>query len=156
LAFEHLVSNEYHCLEDLRSMSCYRTSSLEKHFDVSKVSYHSLCSSLCLLFLIKNVSFQNPTFVTTKHPTSCKHDVLSPFENLIFFFHLIFLLLLLFYLLRIFLNDISNAIPKVPHTLPPTPLPYPPILIFLALAFPCTGAYKVCVSDGPLFPVMAG
>jgi hypothetical protein len=59
-----------------------------------------------------------------------------------------------FYLLCIFLNDISNAIPKVPHTLPP-PLPYPPILIFLALAFPCTGAYIVCVSDGPLFPLMA-
>ena len=26
---------------------------------------------------------------------------------------------------------------------------------FLALAFPCTGAYTVCVSNGPLFPVMA-
>jgi hypothetical protein len=25
----------------------------------------------------------------------------------------------------------------------------------LALAFPCTGAYTVCVSNGPLFPVMA-
>jgi hypothetical protein len=25
----------------------------------------------------------------------------------------------------------------------------------LVLAFPCTGAYKVCVSNGPLFPVMA-
>jgi hypothetical protein len=25
----------------------------------------------------------------------------------------------------------------------------------LALVFPCTGAYKVCVSNGPLFPVMA-
>ena len=33
--------------------------------------------------------------------------------------------------------------------------PYPPILIFLALAFPYTGAYKVCVSNGPLFAVMA-
>ena len=38
----------------------------------------------------------------------------------------------------------------------PSPLlPYPPIPIFLALAFPCTGAYTVCVSNGPLFPVMA-
>jgi hypothetical protein len=35
------------------------------------------------------------------------------------------------------------------------PLPYPPIPIFLALAFPCTGAYKVCLTNGPLFPVMA-
>jgi hypothetical protein len=39
--------------------------------------------------------------------------------------------------------------------IPSPPLPYPPILIFLALVFPCTGAYKICVSDGPLFPVMA-
>jgi hypothetical protein len=39
--------------------------------------------------------------------------------------------------------------------IPSCPLRYPPIPIFLALAFPCTGAYKVCVSNGPLFPVMA-
>ena len=32
---------------------------------------------------------------------------------------------------------------------------YPLISIFLALVFPCTGAYTVCVSNGPLFPVMA-
>jgi hypothetical protein len=25
----------------------------------------------------------------------------------------------------------------------------------LALVFSCTGAYKVCLSNGPLFPVMA-
>jgi hypothetical protein len=30
---------------------------------------------------------------------------------------------ILFFLLRSFLNYISNAIPKVPHTLPPTSLP---------------------------------
>ena len=28
-------------------------------------------------------------------------------------------------------------------------------LVSMALAFPCTGAYKVYVSNGPLFPVMA-
>jgi hypothetical protein len=55
-----------------------------------------------------------------------------------------------FFLLRIFLNYISNAIPKVP---PPTPLPTHSH--FLALVFSCTGAYKVCLSNGPLFPVMA-
>jgi hypothetical protein len=38
---------------------------------------------------------------------------------------------------------------------PPTPTPLPTHFPFLALAFPCTGAYKVCVSNGPLFPVMA-
>jgi hypothetical protein len=53
-----------------------------------------------------------------------------------FFFFLFFNILL-----GIFLIYISNAIPKVPHTLPPTPLPTHSH--FLALAFPCTGAYKV-------------
>jgi hypothetical protein len=57
------------------------------------------------------------------------------------------------FLLGIFLIYISNAIPKVPHTLPPTPLLTHSH--FLALALPCTGAYKVCKSNGPLFPVMA-
>jgi hypothetical protein len=38
---------------------------------------------------------------------------------------------------------------------PPTPTPLPTHSPFLALAFPCTGAYKVWVSNGPLFPVMA-
>jgi hypothetical protein len=69
-----------------------------------------------------------------------------------------FLFLLL--LLGIFLVYIFNAIPKVPHTHPPNPLPTPPNPLpthspFLALAFPCTGAYKVCKSNGPLFAVMA-
>jgi hypothetical protein len=62
--------------------------------------------------------------------------------------------LLFFFLLGIFLVYISNAIPKVPHTLPPTPLPTHSH--FLALAFPCTGAYSLPVqwaslsSDGRL------
>jgi hypothetical protein len=38
---------------------------------------------------------------------------------------------------------------------PPTPTPLPTHSPFLALVFPCTGAYKVCKSNGPLFPVMA-
>ena len=38
----------------------------------------------------------------------------------------------------------------------PKSAPYPPTHShFLALAFPCTGAYKVCKSNGPLFPMMA-
>jgi hypothetical protein len=40
-------------------------------------------------------------------------------------------------------------------TYPPTPTPLPTHSPFLALAFPCTGAYKVCKSSGPLFAVMA-
>jgi hypothetical protein len=62
-------------------------------------------------------------------------------------------LFIFIFLLGIFLVYIFNAIPKVPHTHPPNPLPtHSPILV---LAFPCTGAYKVCVSNGPLFAVMA-
>jgi hypothetical protein len=38
---------------------------------------------------------------------------------------------------------------------PPTPTPLPTHSPFLALVFPSTGAYKVCKSNGPLFPVMA-
>jgi hypothetical protein len=57
------------------------------------------------------------------------------------------------FLLGIFLIYISNVIPKVTHTLPPNPLPTHSH--FLALAFPCTGAYKACKSNGSLFPVMA-
>jgi hypothetical protein len=45
------------------------------------------------------------------------------------------LLFIYLFLLHIFLNYISNAIPKVPHTLPPTSLPTHSHF-FLALAFP--------------------
>ena len=76
---------------------------------------------------------------------------ISSFTCLVVFSYNFFFFLI--YLLHIFLNDISNAIPKVPHTLPPTSLPSHSH--FLALSFPRTGAYKVCVSNGPLFPVMA-
>ena len=44
------------------------------------------------------------------------------------------------------------------HKSPPHPPPHTPLPThshFLALAFPCTGAYKVCLTNGPLFPVMA-
>jgi hypothetical protein len=55
-------------------------------------------------------------------------------------------------MLGIFFIYISNAIPKVLHTLPPTPLPTHSH--FLALVFPYTEAYKVCKTKGPLFPMM--
>jgi hypothetical protein len=57
-------------------------------------------------------------------------------------------------LLDIFFMYISNAIPKAHYTLPRpcSPTTHSP---FLALAFPYTGAYKVCNNKGPLFPVMA-
>jgi hypothetical protein len=37
----------------------------------------------------------------------------------------------------------------------PLSAPLPTYSHFLALAFPCTGAYKVCKTKGPLFPMMA-
>jgi hypothetical protein len=64
-----------------------------------------------------------------------------------------YFLFLFFFKLGIFLVYISNAIPKVPHTQTPQPLPtHSP---FLSLEFHCTGAYKVCKFKGLLFPVMA-
>jgi hypothetical protein len=38
---------------------------------------------------------------------------------------------------------------------PPTATPLPTHSPFLALVFPCTGAYKVCVSNGPSFDIYA-
>jgi hypothetical protein len=76
------------------------------------------------------------TYIQVKHPYIYKDNVF----------------LFKYFLLGIFLIYISNAVPSVPHILPP-PSPYPPN--FLALAFSCTGAYKVCLTNGPLFPVMA-
>jgi hypothetical protein len=69
------------------------------------------------------------------------------------YFLLLLWLLLLLLLLGIFFIYISNAITKVPHTLPTTPLPTHSH--FWALAFPYTEAYKVCKTNGPLFPLMA-
>jgi hypothetical protein len=68
--------------------------------------------------------------------------------------HTLKLLFLFYFLLGIFFIYISNAIPKVPHTLPP-PTPLPAHSHFLALVFPCTEAYKVCKTKGPLFPLIA-
>jgi hypothetical protein len=58
------------------------------------------------------------------------------------------------FLLDIFFIYISNAVSKVPYTLP-HPAPLPTHSHFLALAFPCIGAYKVCKTKGPLCPMMA-
>jgi hypothetical protein len=52
------------------------------------------------------------------------------------------------FFIRYFLHYISNAIPKVPYTLT-HPAPLPTHSHFLALAFPCTGANKVCKTKGP-------
>jgi hypothetical protein len=59
-----------------------------------------------------------------------------------------------FFLIRYFPHLHFQCYPKGPTPYPP-PNPLPTHSPFLALAFPCTGAYKVCKSNGPLFAVMA-
>jgi hypothetical protein len=56
--------------------------------------------------------------------------------------------------IRYFLHLHFKCYPKsLPY--PPCPNLLPTHTYFLALAFPCTGAYKVCKTKGPLFPMMA-
>jgi hypothetical protein len=84
------------------------------------------------------------------------HVKLSNQQLSFFFFSFLytfFYLFLKYFLLGIFLNYISNAIPKVPHTQPPYS-PTHPFQLF-GSGVPCPGAYKVCMSNGPLFPMMA-
>jgi hypothetical protein len=57
------------------------------------------------------------------------------------------------FLLGIFFIYISIALQKVPYTLP-HPALLPTHFQFQTLVFSCTGAYKVCKTKGPLFPVM--
>jgi hypothetical protein len=59
------------------------------------------------------------------------------------------ILFLKYFLLHIFLNYISNAIPKVPHTLPP--LLYPPIPTFWPWRSPVLGHIKFACPMGLSF-----
>jgi hypothetical protein len=68
----------------------------------------------------------------------------------IFFFFLFFFPFFIRYLAHLHFQCYTKSPPY-----PPTPTPLPTHSPPLALAFPCTGAHKVCVSNGPLFPVMA-
>jgi hypothetical protein len=55
-----------------------------------------------------------------------------------------------------FLHLHFKCYPKSPLYPPlPRPAPLPTHSHFLALVFSCTGAYKVCKTKGPLFPMMA-
>jgi hypothetical protein len=78
----------------------------------------------------------------------------------IFFVVLFFVLFFVFYFIYFFIIIIRylfhlhfECYPKSPPH-PPTPIP-PGHSHFLALVFPCTEAYKVCTTNGPLFPLMA-
>ena len=52
-----------------------------------------------------------------------------------------------FFFIRYFLHLHFTCYPKVPYTLP-CPAPQPTHSYFLALAFPCTGAYNLCKTKG--------
>jgi hypothetical protein len=69
------------------------------------------------------------------------------------FFLFYFILKLLF--IRNFLYIHFKCYPESSLYPPPALLPYTHYSHFLALAFSCTGAYKVCNTKGPLFPMMA-
>ena len=60
-----------------------------------------------------------------------------------------------FILLDIFFIYISNAILKVPYTLPSPPAPQPTHSCVLAPACPYTGAYNLLKTKGPLIQMMA-
>jgi hypothetical protein len=55
------------------------------------------------------------------------------------------------FLFHIFINYISNAIPKVPLTLPPPPLPYLPNPIFCPWRSPVLGHIKFACPMGLSF-----
>jgi hypothetical protein len=57
--------------------------------------------------------------------------------------------------IRYFLYLHFKCYPESPLYPPPHPAPLPTHSHFLALAFPCTGAYNVCKAKGPLYPMMA-
>ena len=63
-----------------------------------------------------------------------------------------FILFFCFFLIRYLFHLHFQCYPKSPPD-PPTPTPQPTHSHLLALAFPCTEAYKVCTTSGPLFPL---
>jgi hypothetical protein len=106
---------------------------------MSKLQYFPLCptksghsSSLSVFFNLFNLTLSSAHFFT--------------FVSLFSFFFPFFIR----YLAHLHFQCYTKSPPY-----PPTPTPLPTHSHFLALVFPCTGAYKVCKSNGPLFPVMA-
>jgi hypothetical protein len=90
--------------------------------------------------LMNDLRFKNPKLYLQKNEAPSFPDT-----NPLFFFPFF-----IRYLAHLYFQCYTKSPPY-----PPTPTPLPTHSPFLALAFPCTGAYKVCVSNGPLFPVMA-
>jgi hypothetical protein len=66
------------------------------------------------------------------------------------------------YLFHLHFQCYHKSPPHAPPLTPPltprpihSPTPPPTHSHFLALLFPCTEVYKVCMTNGPLFPLMA-
>ena len=124
-------------------------------FSVSLISWLFWVSSICL-FVCLFVWFKfYLTIVSICSKVSSTPEILSS----IFCIPLVILTsVFLFFFFPFFIRYLAHlhfqCYTKSPPY-PPTPTPLPTHSPFLALAFPCTGAYKVCVSNGPLFAVMA-
>jgi hypothetical protein len=65
---------------------------------------------------------------------------------------ILLLFFFLFFLGYLFHLHFQCYLKSLPHTPPPTPPPTHSH--FLALSFPCTEAYEVCTTNGPLFPLL--
>jgi hypothetical protein len=79
----------------------------------------------------------------------------SIFLSFFFFFFFFDLMSMIFFFYYVFSSITFPMLSQESPTPSPHPTPLPTHSHFLALAFPCTGAYKVCLTNGPLFPVMA-
>jgi hypothetical protein len=64
-------------------------------------------------------------------------------------------IIFILFFIRYFLYIHFKCYPKRSLYPPSTLLPYPPTPTSWPWCFPCTGAYKVCNTKGPLFPPMA-
>jgi hypothetical protein len=108
-------------------------------------NFKSLYFMTFVIQLFRFVTLKSLFIIDDKHlaPASQCHIFAVPY--FLFFFPFF-----IRYLAHLHLQCYTKSPPY-----PPTPTPLPTHSPFLALAFSCTGAYTVCVSNGPLFPVVA-
>jgi hypothetical protein len=106
------------------------------------------------IVLPEDLEIPVPSIYPEYAPTCNNDTCFSMFISALFIFFLClrslfisFFSIFIRYLAHLHFQCYTNSPPY-----PPTPTPLPAHSPFLALAFPCSGAYKVCVSNGPLFP----
>jgi hypothetical protein len=103
---------------------------------VSIVFYGSFLKHTCIYMFCFSNYFSSEIIITLVYPSLCSLEV--------FFFYFIYFFIR--YLLHFHFQCYTKS---PPHAPPPTHSH------FLALVFPCTEAYKLCITNGPLFPLMA-